>query len=288
MSGSARTAEEAPGYVERVEAHLPGQVRRVAARAREDDLFLHAAALAFYGLVSVAPLVVVGLWLVSLVVDDDEVRHMAEKLGRFAPRQLGVDRALERVADVGTRLGLVAFVAALWPATAYGSGLVRVFDRLSEGGERELKGLRGRGLALCLVGLVPALILSSLLAAYAGMRLLGDGPLPTAAGLVLALAFGFVATAAAVTLIYRVFPHRSPPWPSLLRGMVVAAGGTSLLSVAYVAFLRLGADFEQRYASDAVAAIVLLALWLFLANVALLVGYKVAAVAAETGVDHGR
>ncbi|MDP8993267.1 MAG: YihY/virulence factor BrkB family protein [Actinomycetota bacterium] len=276
MSSPARAAEGAQRYLERVEARLPGRVRHIAARAREDDIFLHAAALAFYGLVSVAPLVVVALWLVSLVVGDDEVRRTAEKLGRFAPRQLGADRALERVADVGTRAGVVAVVAALWPATAYGAGLVRVFDRLSEGAERELKGLRGRGLALCLVGLVPALILSSLLASYVGVKLLGDGALPTAAGLVLALALGFLATAAAVTLIYKVFPHRSPPWHSMLRGTVVAAGGTSLLSVAYVAYLRLGADFEQRYTSDAVAAIVLLALWLFLANVALLVGYKVA------------
>jgi hypothetical protein len=49
-----------------------------------------------------------------------------------------------------------------------------------------------------------------------------------------------------------------------------------VLSVAYVAFLRLGANFERRYASDALAAVVLLGLWLFAANTALLVGYRAA------------
>lgn len=44
----------------------------------------------------------------------------------------------------------------------------------------------------------------------------------------------------------------------------------------YVAYLRLGVNFEHRYASDALAAVVLLGVWLFAANVALLVGFRVA------------
>ena len=49
-----------------------------------------------------------------------------------------------------------------------------------------------------------------------------------------------------------------------------------MLSVAYVAYLRLGTNFEHRYASDALAAVVLLGAWFFFANAAMLVGYKVA------------
>lgn len=67
-----------------------------------------------------------------------------------------------------------------------------------------------------------------------------------------------------------------PTERSTFRGTGVAASGISLLSVAYVAYLRLGTDFEQRYAPDTLAAVVLLGLWFFFANVALLVGYKVA------------
>ena len=256
--------------------HRPGRVRRAVASARADDLFLYSAALAFYGLVSVAPLVVLALWLTALVAGDDEVHRVAAQLDRLAPRALGADRALQRVADVGARAGLVAVAAALWPATAYGSGLVRVFDRITLGQETNRKGLRGRGLALALVGVVPVLVLGALLATYAGAAVLGDSTVETAVGLALAVVFGFAATAAAIIVIYRVLPESAPDWPSTLRGTAVAAVGISLLSVAYVAYLRLGTDFEQRYAPDAVAAVVLLGLWLFLANVALLVGYKMA------------
>jgi membrane protein len=261
---------------DRVDGHRPGRVRRAAPSARADDLFLYGAALAFYGLVSVAPLIVLALWLTALVAGDDQVHRVAAQLDRVAPRALGADRALQRVADLGARAGLVAVVAALWPATAYGSGLVRVFDRITVGQEGNRKGLRGRSLALAVVGVVPVLVLAGLLAAYSGAAVLGDSPMETAIGFALAVVFGFAATAVAIIVIYKVLPESAPDWPSTLRGTGVAATGISLLSVAYVAYLRLGTDFEQRYAPDAVAAVVLLGLWLFLANVVLLVGYKVA------------
>ena len=270
------SVQQDDGSVERVENRRPRRIRRAVASARTDDVFLYSAALAFYGLVSVAPLIVLGLWVTAILVGDDQVHRVAAQLDRIAPRALGADDALERVADLGARAGLVAMVAALWPATAYGSGLVRVFDRITAGQRENRQGLPRRGLALALVAIVPVLVLAGLLAAFLGAALLGDSPADTAVGLALAVVFGFVATGAAIVLIYKVLPKSPPNWASTLRGTGVAALGISLLSVGYVAYLRLGTDFEQRYAPDAVAAVVLLGLWLFSANVILLVGYKVA------------
>ena len=251
-----------------------GRARRGLAAARAEDVFLYAAALAFYGLISVAPLVVVALWVTSRVVGDAQVHHVADELARVAPPALGVDRALERVADLGTTLGLMAVVAALWPATAYGAALVRVLDRLA--GDRAATTLRGRGAALLLVGLVPVFVLGSLVASYVGSAVLGDTGAEAAVGLGLALVSGFTTTVATVAIIYKVFPSTSPDWRATLRGAVIAAGSISVLSSAYVAYLRLGANFEHRYASDALAAVVLLGFWLFAANTALLLGYRTA------------
>lgn len=242
------------------------------AAARADDVFLYSAALAFYGLISVAPLVVVALWLTSLIVGPAQVHHVADELGRVAPRSLGMDRALERVADVGTTLGLVALVAALWPATAYGSALVRVLNRLAA--DRGATGLRGRGVALVLVAVVPVLVLGSLIGSYVGVAALGDTGPEVVLGLVLALVVGFSTAVATVAVIYKVFPRTPPGWRDTFHGAFIAASSISVLSVAYVAYLRLGANFEHHYASDALAAVVLLGLWLFAANTALLVGYR--------------
>ena len=251
-----------------------GRFRVAVATARADDLFLYAAALAFYGLISVAPLVVVALWVTSLVVGPSQVHEVGDELARLAPPALGADRALQNVADLGTTLGLAALAAALWPATAYGSALVRVLDRM--GGDRAAAGLRRRGSALLLVGLVPVLVLCGLVASYAGSAALGDSEAEIAVGLFIAILSGFGTAVAAVAVLYRVFPRSPPRWRATLTGALSAAAGISLLSAAYVAYLRLGANFERRYASDALAAVVLLGLWLFAANIALLGGYRVA------------
>ncbi|HEX7277321.1 MAG TPA: YhjD/YihY/BrkB family envelope integrity protein, partial [Acidimicrobiales bacterium] len=219
-----------------------------------------------------APLVVVALWVTSLLVNESQVHDVADELARLAPPSLGADRALERVADLGTALGLTAVVAALWPATAYGSALVRVLDRVA--GDRAVSSLRSRGTALVLVCLVPVLMLGSLIASYAGASALGDSGVGIGVGLVLGLVTGFAVTVATVTLIYNVFPRNRPEWRSTLRGALVAAAIISVLSAGYVSFLRLGANFERRYASTALAAVVLLGLWLFAANVALVVGFR--------------
>jgi membrane protein len=248
------------------------RARRALATARANDLFLYSAALAFYGLISVAPLVVVALWFMSLVVGPTQIHDTASELARFTPQGLSADRALVRVADLGTGLGLLAVLAALWPATAYGSALVRILDRFAE--DREAAGLRGRGTALLLVAFVPVLVLGSLLASYVGAAALGDTPSEFAIGFAVAFAFGFGATVGTVLVIYKVFPRTPPDWRSAVRGALIAASSISLLSAAYVAYLRLGARFEQHYASDALAAVVLLGLWLFAVNLALLVGYR--------------
>lgn len=253
--------------------------RRAVGAARADDVFLYSAALAFYGLISVAPLVVVALWLTALVVGAGEVHRVADHLARLSPPALGVDGALQHAANLGTSLGLVAVVAALWPATAYGAALVRVLDRI--GGDRDATGLRGRSAALFLVGLVPVLVLGSLVAGYVGAATLGDSPGEVVAGLVFGFVLSFAATVAAVAVIYKVFPRTPPPWQQTLRGALVAASSIAILSVGYVAYLRLGANFERRYASDALTSVVLLGLWLYAANIALLVGYR-------TGRRHGQ
>jgi uncharacterized BrkB/YihY/UPF0761 family membrane protein len=99
--------------------------------------------------------------------------------------------------------------------------------------------------------------------------------------------YGFGATFVTVGFIYRVLPRTPLDWRSTIHGTLIAAASISVLSVGYVAYLRLGANFERRYASDALAAVVLLGLWLFAANTALLIGYR-AAHRRDRGRDRPR
>jgi membrane protein len=256
----------------RVGGWIPGSVRAAFRGITTDDTFILAAGLAFYALVSVVPLTIVVLWLTGLLVGDDEVHRTATTIARLAPRNFGADRALIRVAELGTTLGVTALLSALWPATSYGSGLRRAFVRMSRSKRREsMQGFRGRGL-LVLV-LIPPLVLGSLAGALVVTGIFRQGVDPSLAWLV-GLFGGFLAVALATLVIYRVFPVEPPDWASNVRASLFAAGGVMLLALLLALVVGLGADFEEHYAVSSLAGLVLLAVWLFLSNILLLAGYR--------------
>jgi uncharacterized BrkB/YihY/UPF0761 family membrane protein len=91
-----------------------------------------------------------------------------------------------------------------------------------------------------------------------------------------AILTGFAGAAVSLLLIFRLFPPRPLSWRAIARGTAITASGAALLSVLLGLYLTLGANFERHYASSGLAAVVLLGVWLFLANVMLLVGYTFA------------
>jgi uncharacterized BrkB/YihY/UPF0761 family membrane protein len=166
----------------------------------------------------------------------------------------------------------VSMVGVLWPATAYGAGLKRAFIHLSIVEREPRPGLRGRGLVLVL--LLPLFVIGSLAAAVAVTGLFQTGALRVVAWIA-AVPAAFIGAWVALTVIYRMFPPDVLSWSRILRGAGFSATGIALLSVIFALFMDV-ADFRDQYAISAVAAIVLVALWLFWANVLVLVGYRVA------------
>ena len=271
----ARIASRAPKRLaEHLQERLPRPLRDFIKTARAQDVLLYSAALAFYGIVSAIPLTIVVMWIVSLVLGDPRTHQLAQELRRIMPKSIGADQALERVANLGTRLGVVSVITALWPATAYGSGLERAFDRLSPNADKRLEGLRGR--SLFFLAILPIFILGSLIGSFVGTKALGSAGAAKIAGYAVALGTGFLATAGALFLIYRIFPPRRLAWDQVLRATLIAAAGISVLSLVFVLVLSLGANFQDHYATSGLAGIVLLALWLFLSNALVLIGYRVA------------
>lgn len=233
---------------------------------------LAAAGLAFYALVSPAPLVVLSLRIAALLVGDVAVRRAGDELARLSPEKLGVDKAFGAVAAAGTGIGFTAALTAVWPASAYGSGLVRAFDRLT-GTKRSNQGVRGRLLSLSLLGVMPVFVLVTLGVIAVAPRVLGEGAAAAVGGWALGVVVAFGMLTALHALIYRVFAPRPPTRRDLVEGAVVASLGVTVLSLAFAGYLRFGADFAGRYVTSGLAAVVLLAVWLFLANGLLLVGY---------------
>jgi len=108
----SRTTVRPSVLVDRVLDQLPETPIRLVERLRREDIPLFAAALAFYAVVSFAPLTITVLWVISLIVGDDRVRQLAQELQRAAPPGLGAGNALNQVANSGTALGLVSIASA--------------------------------------------------------------------------------------------------------------------------------------------------------------------------------
>jgi len=259
---------------DRIEEHLPRPVRALVSRARRDDILLFAASLAFYATVSIVPLLMLVLAIVSLIMGDRRVHALADAMGRLAPKNLGADQLVRHVSDLASRIGIVAFVTGLWPATSYGAGLVRAFDELSPKPDRTAQGLRGRGLVLIL--LLPFFVAGALIGSFAGSQALGSSTIGRVIGAVVALATGFAGAAGGIALIYWIFPPERLSLRQILVATGSAAGAITVLSLLFTLYVGLGANFQEHYATSGLAAFVLLAVWLFLSNALVLVGYKIA------------
>jgi membrane protein len=279
---SPATIDRARDLAGRTCARLPRPVQDVVHAARDSDLLLFAGGLAFYSLVSIAPAVVLGFWIAAALAGSDRIEELGENVAELVGGGAAIESTFAQLASVGTGVGLGALVLALWPATAFGSGLLRAFDHIAGTPERRsAQGLRGRAKALLLIGLIPALLLGGLAVSYVVTGMVGDGAAGTVIGWALAVAGGWLATTGIITVLYWLFGPLRLAARSQIGGAALAALAVAVMSLGYVVYLSSGADWEERVAGSGLAGVVLLALWLYLTNLLLLAGYFAAREADE-------
>lgn len=274
-AASVALAMSTPGaLLSALQDRLPKPAQEVIEASRGKDLVLYASGLAFYAMVSIAPLTILTIWIASVILGDERIQSLADAVRRIAPEGVGADSGIRKIAKAGVTVGLPAAIAGLWPATAYGSGVARAFRHLSPGRKEAFKGLRGRGLAL--IALLPLFVLGGLVGSFVGSTILGDGGLQRVLGIGLALVTGFLGVAIATLLLYKMFPPDALSWQAALRGTYFAASGVSLLSLGYTLYLTQISGISDSYGGAGLGGLVLLAVWLFLSNLLLLVGFQVA------------
>lgn len=252
---------------------LPEPVAGLIDDLRGLDVFLYSAGLAFYALISIAPTVIVAMWVAGAALGDQRVQELGAELKRLAPSDLGIDDALRRVATQGTALGLPAVVTAIWPATAYGSGLTRAFDSLTRRDHR-MPGIRGRVVAMLV--LLPVVTVGTLVAVFLGTSVFGTEGWSRLFGWAVGLLAGSAALFVGTALMLWIIPPARPSPRGIAVGSAATAVGSSVLAVVILAVLSAGSNFKEHYATSALAGIVLIGLWLYLSNALLLASYRAA------------
>lgn len=265
---------------------LARSVPQTRRRLADHDLMLLAAGLTFYAGIAIVPLLLVAVFLVGAVLGHSQVRDLAHQLADLAPDGLGFSARLVELVQAAAALSPLTLAAALIPATTYGEGLLRAFDRLA-GVRTSGKGLRGRVRTIALLGTLPLLVLGALtvvtllpnvLDAEAGMSVLGG---------YLTFWAAWIGATALLAVTYRAFS----PVPLETSGLLWASVGTGSflagMSLGWAVVLEAGVQVGRAYGgSEELGAAALFAVYLFLVQLTCLIGYAWALALSHPSPSH--
>jgi membrane protein len=259
----------------------------VVRHVRRHDLVFYAAGLTFYAGIAVVPLLLVAWFVTSLVLGDDLVRTLTLALAEYAPTSLGLQEGVRSLGEVGPRLPVASFAAALIPATSYGDGLVRAFDRVAER-DRRAKGLRGRLLGLVFVAALPPVVMAELGAVAVLPGALGFTGRFNLVSVAVAFVVGWLSASLLVGVLYRAFSPRPIQAGPLALGATLTGSFLSGMSLTWLFLLRFGVDVGVAFGgSDLLGTLVVAAVFLYLVQVVLLGGYVLSLVLARVAAPPG-
>ena len=269
---------------ERRLARLKGSLPvALARRFIELDILTHAASLAFYALLSLAPLLVLLLWLTASLYGSAQ-EAIVDQVGELAGRE-AASVADTVIANADQRPG-IGSIAGLWSTLLLFVGATAVFARLQDAlnlifrtDAARLPGLRawirkrvlsfGVVLALGFLLLVATTVSTVLQLILAGMPSL----LPV---------FGSLASMAlyalSFALLYHFLPDRRVRWRQALFGGLITAGLFVLGRWAIGIYLASAAPGS---AYGSMGAMVLLLVWMYYAAVVFFGGALITAVIDE-------
>jgi membrane protein len=262
-------------------------VGEVVGHVRRHDLVFYAAGLTFYAAIAVVPLLLVAWFVTSLVLGDELVRTLTLALAEYAPTSLGLQEGVRSLGEVGPRMGIAAFAAALIPATSYGDGLVRAMDRIAER-DRRAKGLRGRLLGLVFVAALPPVVMAELGAVAVLPDALGFTGRFNLASVAVAFVVGWLSASLLVSVLYRAFSPRPIRLGPLALGATLTGSFLSGMSLTWLFLLRFGVDVGIAFGgSDLLGTVIVAAVYLYLVQVVLLTGYMLSTVLAQAAARPG-
>ena len=210
-----------------------GLVKSAAKGWKADNCLSMGAALAFYSLLSMAPLLVLVITVAGLAIGRDEAQallftQLSGLLGETGAE--GVKVVLDAAADKkdGMLQTLISFVVLLIGATTVFGELQDDLDRIWKVETPKASGVWGqvrkRLLSFGLIVVIGFLLLVSLVVsaavAYMGSRWFGG---TEAIARALELVGSLLVMTALFALIFRILPSRRIPWGDVLFGAIVTA-----------------------------------------------------------------
>ena len=256
-------------------------VLRTLGELGADDASHMAAGIAYYGLLSLFPLIlgliaILGLFLPSETVQSEILEFFEQNL----PGAIDVlERNIENVIKYRGAIGGVSLILLFWTASAMFGAISRAINRAWDArDDRPFVVRKARDLGMALG--TGALFLVSL-GATSLFSILRTTDVPQAgfAADVIARVFAFLLSAAVFLILYKFVPTTRTYWRYVLPGALLAAVLFELAKTLFVFYLDRFADYESVYGS--VSSVIILLLWIFLSAFILILG-------AEFSAEYGR
>jgi membrane protein len=244
-------------------------LRRVLRHVHEHRLPLLSAGIAFFAVLSIAPVLVTALSVYGAVNTPEQALQQLSGIADELPPALEdvVADQLTSITTASTQVltwrGLTALLLALWTATAATTSLIDALTLTYHEVETR-SAVRRTGLALVFV-LSGALLVGAVIAAIGVLsRALVEAPdsVEAVAGVLVWAGLGLL-MAMTLAVLYRVAPDRARAgWHWTSWGAAIATVLWVLVSLALFAYVSQLGTYESTYGSLAGVAISMLWLWL--------------------------
>jgi len=262
--------------------------RRTVQDFIEDDCPHLAAAIAYYSLFSLFPLLLGLIAVLGFTVGSPSVQNeLTAQVVSYLPgsREL-IATNLQRVVQAREEVGLVAVLGFLWSATAVFAAVRKALNAAWDI-DRARPLLQQKLLDLAMVGGVGLLFaLSTALTAlyrllrqwqlpFVGLQPFGNDLLRAAVGATLPIALTFLV----FLLVYKIVPYTTVAWSSAALGAALATPLFELVKNLFVWYAQTFGRYELVYGS--LGAVIGFLTWVYLSALILLLG-------AELGAEHGK
>ena len=250
---------------------------RVKTEAKQDQVPLLAAGVAFYTLLSLFPAIIAAVSIYGLAADPETVRRQINRLTQLlSPETASIlgQQIHQITRGAGSALGLatvLGIATALWSASSGMKALIAGVNlAYDETESRKFLKLRGLALLFTLGAMLLLAVALALIVAFPA--LVNDWPTAlrwTASLLRWLLLAALLVVGLAV--LYRYAPDRdNPRWSWITWGSAVATVLWILASIGFSAYVRWFGNYNKTY--GALAGVVILMFWLFLTAFVVLLG----------------
>jgi membrane protein len=265
--------------------------RRTLSRSTEAGFTDLAAALAYHAALAILPMVAALVALLGLFGNEGTSRVLLDAIATLGPQSAvhtlkGPIEGLVRSDGTASVAAIVGLAAALWAASGYVGGFIAAANRI-HGVEENRSVVRRRALQLGLTAC--GLLIVALALVMLGL----SGPLLDSASRALGLGSAGasifsvarwpllgLAGAGAIAILARHAPALDPrPWHAILAGTALSTALWLIASAGFALYVATLGSYEATYA--ALAGPIVFLVWLWISNLALLLGIALNATLAE-------